>query len=226
MTSEEAGSRWAWTHVAVGAVAVVGVCLGYFLSPSLVVAPDLTVDLAAARAAALGDTGFMRLAGVLGVLGDPVIAVGAFALAVEARAEVRTALGFWWLGACALLFTVVDAMTGFALRPAADAGGFAFVKPFFDGLILSSSFSYGVSAILLGWPARGNVLAPRGLTVALFTTGAMLASASVAAALGVGGLGALVGIGITVTTLLYLPIAVLNLLARRPAAALRPALAR
>src|SRR5262249_60653474 len=107
MTSEEAGSRWAWTHVAVGAVAVVGVCLGYFLSPSLVVAPDLTVDLAAARAAALTDTGFMRLAGVLGVLGDPVIAVGAFALAVEARAGARAALGVWWLGGRRPLFPVL-----------------------------------------------------------------------------------------------------------------------
>ncbi len=212
---KDATHVWGWTHVALGAAGVIGVCLCYALAPDLAVGPDMTVNLEAARAAALGDTGAMRIAGILGVLTDPIVTIGAFALAAASK-DARIAHGFYWLGACALIFTFVDWLVGFGLRASAQSDAFFIVKPLFDALIAGASFAYGVSAILIAWPSRAAI-GPRILTLPLFVFGLLLAGVSAAVTMGAGGLGRIVGLGIAALTIFYLALAITQLAQKRPA---------
>src|SRR5690349_14892053 len=74
-------ARGGCAHVALGSLGVLAVSLFYFLSPLAAVTPALGADLAPARAAALTDSGVMRMIGAVGVLADLMVAVGLLALA-------------------------------------------------------------------------------------------------------------------------------------------------
>jgi hypothetical protein len=176
------------------------------------------VDMALARDAASSDRGHLRLVGVLGILADPAIAVGAFVLAQAAGAG-RQAVGLYWLATAALLFTIVDALAGFALVASAKAGieTFIVVKPVFDALTGSASFGYGLSAILIAWPSPASTpLGPRVLMLALGIVGANVAIAGTAVLLAFNA-GLALGLGLAVLTLLLTLLGVWNLVVARPA---------
>jgi hypothetical protein len=212
--SDERAARWAWAHVSLGSLGVLAVSLFYFLSPLAAVTPELGADLAPARAAALTDSGFMRMIGAVGVLADLIIAVGLLALAhaTPRLGGGRRALGFCWLACAALVFTLVDALAGFSLRASAAAGltTFAVIKPLFDVLTGAGAFGYGAGALLVAWPgADGAALAPRPLALAISVVGAVLAVAGPACVWGVSA-GPLVGLGLTLETALFAALAVRN----------------
>lgn len=205
---------WAWIHLAFGSAAVMVVSVFYVLSPSLAVSANLGVDLELARVATLTDSGHMRMAGLLGVLGDPFIVIGAHALAIASKPRVtqRQVLGFYWLAAAALIFTIVDALVGFALPAAARAGlqAFSVAKPLFDALTCGASVAYGISAVLVGWPAPlAAPAAPRWLANALVVVGLVTAVAGAATLGGLNG-GLFIGVGLTLLTTLYTILGVKN----------------
>ncbi len=217
---DEHGPRWAWAHVALGSAGIVAVSLFYVLSPAAAVIPALGADLAPARAAALTDAGFMRLAGATGVLSDLLAAAGALGLAQAAskkRGE-RQAIGFYWLACSALIFTLVDALVGFSLRASAAAGlaTFAVIKPLFDVLTAAGSFAYGAGSLLIAWPSSdGIAIGPRRLALAVIVVGALLAVAGPASAWGLAA-GQLIGLGLTLQTVLLTVVAARNALASSP----------
>lgn len=209
----------AWAHVALGSAGVVAVCVFYVLSPPLAISANLNVDLESARAAAIADTGFLRLAGIFGALVDPFITVGAIALAVslQKRDAERQAVGLYWLGAVALLYTVYDTTAGFALRAAALGGPatFSVVKVLIDALLCSASLGYGISGVLVGWPdSKHPPIGPRFLRLGLIVVGLVLIASSLATIIGLNGglaIGLALGVSILLMTSLYTWLGLLNL---------------
>jgi hypothetical protein len=177
-----AGARrwWLWAHLAMGSAGVIVVSLCYILSPAPAVTPTLGQDLEAVRLVSLTDAGTMRLAG-LG-LGCAYLGAG----------HAREAVGFYWLALAALLYTMADALVGFAV-----------IKPFFDTMLSGASLGYGLSAIFLGWPSKSAVIAmPRFVMRALLPTGLVVAVSGVACMLGAKA-GLPLGAALTVLTTLY-----------------------
>jgi hypothetical protein len=113
----------------VGAVSVVITSALYVASPSAAAGPVQPLDLAAAMAGAAQGAATLHAAGVVGVLGDVVWAAAALlvAQALARRGAGLAAAGWNLLLISILLFTLVDAMTGFVFPQLAadgDAGGF------------------------------------------------------------------------------------------------------
>jgi hypothetical protein len=156
---------------------------------------------------ALTDTGTMHWAGLCGVLADPVIAVGALGLGCLrlSSGDTRQALGFCWLAIAAILYTLADALVGFAVKPAAQHGiaVFSTVKPLFDALLSGASMGYGLSALSLGWPSAASPSqGPRYLMRMLPPIGLLVASSGAACILGLKA-GLPLGAGLTLLTSVY-----------------------
>lgn len=206
---------WGWFQVAFGSASVIVVAVFYVLSPPLAISANLGVDFEAARQATLLDHGFLRIAGMFGAMGDPIITVGALSAAVDLHrsGSMLRAHGLYWLGAVALLYTIYDAMAGFALVPAAQGGAatFGVVKPLIDALLCGASFGYGISGIMAGWPMTSEPpLGPRWLMIGLLLAGLLLIGSSVATIIGMDG-GLAIGVGLTVMTTLYTVLGAVNL---------------
>jgi hypothetical protein len=205
----------AWTHLALGSAGVIAVSACYLLAPALAVSPHLGVDMTLARDAALSDRGYLQLVGVLGLLADPAIAVGALLLARSS--ERRHAIGMYWLAAAALLFTVVDALAGFALLAAAKASvaTFSVAKGLFDAFTGCASVGYGLSAILIAWPPTASAaIGPTGLMLAFRLVGFVVASCGGAVLFGAA-VGQPLGLGLAILTTLFTALGAWNIAARR-----------
>lgn len=137
--------------LALGSAGVVVTSLFYGLSPPEAAMPMMTGDVPAAARAAREAAGLMRGAGLAGVPGD--IAMAASTLLLGALASVRghsiAALGWFLIAISTIIFTMVDALVGFVLAPAAmsDAALFMALKRLFDILFLSGTLAFGVGAI-------------------------------------------------------------------------------
>ncbi|MDB4986218.1 MAG: hypothetical protein JWN04_1396, partial [Myxococcaceae bacterium] len=170
--------RASWLHLALGSAGVMIISVLYFLSPPELVGANLGQDLAAAQSLARAKGQLLPWIGLAGIIADPAIAIGAFALAssfVERRME-RAALGMYWLAMAAVIFTLVDLVLGFAVPSCLAAPAtFALAKHLFDALTGAAAFAYGVSALLLARESDG--LASPALSRALFVVGALVAVA-------------------------------------------------
>ncbi|MEY4511258.1 MAG: hypothetical protein RLZZ450_3380 [Pseudomonadota bacterium] len=195
--------RTSWLHLALGSAGVIGVSVLYFLSPPELVGANLGQDLALAESLAVANGQLLPWIGVAGIVADPAIAIGAFALAssfIERRME-RAALGMYWLATAAIIFTLVDLVLGFGVPAAVGVpAAFALVKHTFDALTGAASYAYGVSALMLARESDG--LASRALSRALLVVGALVAAAGVSVLLRVNAALPL-GAGLTVLTTLY-----------------------
>lgn len=212
MQLDSTSARWAWGHVAFGSAGVIAVSVLYFLAPTLAISANLHVDSTLARDAALSDRGQLRWIGVLGVLADPAIAVGAFLLAQRAAGACQ-AIGMYWLAIAAVLFTLVDALAGFALLPAAAVGAstFGITKALFDALTGCASVGYGLSALLIAWkPQAAVALAPPALLWPLGLTGLEVACCGAAVLLGFDA-GLPLGLGLSLLTTWFTCVAAWNL---------------
>ncbi|CAN7507873.1 hypothetical protein LJR130_003515 [Variovorax sp. LjRoot130] len=153
--------RVAGWAMAAGALGVLVTSLFYVLSPRAGAMPVQPFDLAAALAGAAAGAATMKAAGMAGIFGDLIWAVGTFLMAQHtARCGRGLATAGWVVGLLSLaIFTLVDAMVGFvlpqlALMPGAE-GAFAGFKRLFDVLFLLGTVAYGFSAVVaLGSEAR------------------------------------------------------------------------
>jgi hypothetical protein len=190
--------RASWMHLALGSAGVIVVSLLYFLSPPELVGANLGQDLVQAQMLAASRGQLLPWIGVAGVLADPLIAVGAFALAARMPSE-RATLGMYWLATAAIVFTLVDLSLGFAV-PATATGAretFALAKHTFDALTGAAAFAYGISALLLA-PIANQRLLSRSLSL----VGACVTLAGVAVLLRINASLPL-GAGLTLLTTLY-----------------------
>ncbi|WP_155904991.1 hypothetical protein [Methylopila sp. M107] len=149
--------------VAASAASIVAVSAFYVLSPPAAIDPALDVDPVAAAAAAVEGARTMRLAGLFGVIGDLVLALGALLLMAEAAIERRSSAAAGWgaVALSALVFEIVDALAGFVL-PAAGASPEVFLglRNLYAALFLAGTATFGAGALLLarGEPRLGRLL--------------------------------------------------------------------
>lgn len=160
--------RFAGSVLALGCAGVVVVCALYLATPPEAIAPTLTIP-AEARTAAVEGAGTMRWAGFGGLMGNPIMAVGALLLGIHAvlRDRIAAATGWFLIVMSLIVFIVVDAVVGFALSQAAAQpdGGFAALRSLFSALFLGGTAVFGAGAALaarelmaagglLGWASR------------------------------------------------------------------------
>ena len=202
--------RASWLHLALGSGGVIGVSVLYFLSPPELVGANLGQDLASMPSLAIANGQLLPWIGLTGVLADPAIAIGAFALAAGFvdQGKERAALGMYWLATAAILFTLVDLVLGFGVPAAvATSTTFALAKRTFDALTGAAAYAYGVSALLLARESDG--LASPTLARALLVVGALVAAAGVAVLLRFN-VALPLGAGLTLLTTLYTWLALRN----------------
>lgn len=182
-------ARLGGAAIAIGGAGVIATSVLYSMSPPAAALPLVPLDLVAAAEGAVRGELTMRLAGLIGVLGDVLVTGGGLLLGAErlSRGQALAALGWFLVATSTILFAVVDALVGFVLPPVAAAAGASTAllaaKTLFDALFMLGTATFGIGAALAAWHdawTRGSV--PRPLAVAA------LAAAVAALAGGLGGL--------------------------------------
>ena len=148
-------NRVAATLLGVGALGLIATSGFYALAGPAAALPGGAVDLDAARAATATSAGWMRLAGLVGMPSDVLLAVGGVMMAMSKRGEgAAWAIAGWLAMATAgALFIVVDAMVAGVLPPAAlsSEAGYAGLRALFDVLFTIGAWTAGLGALAAGW---------------------------------------------------------------------------
>ncbi len=147
---------------ALGALGVLATSAFYILSPRAAAGPVQPLDLAAAMAGAVSGVQTLRAAGTVGVFGDLIWATGALAIAGELARRNRALSAAGWIAVflSIVIFTLVDAMTGFVLPQLAAAGQtgtFEGFKRLWDLLFLLGTLAYGAGAVMA---LAGDIASP------------------------------------------------------------------
>jgi len=201
---------------ALGAVSVVITSAFYVASPRAAAGPVQPLDLAAAVSAAHSGAGMLHAAGMVGVFGDLVWAVGALLLAQELGRRGRGLFAAGWIALflSIVIFTLVDGMTGYVFPPLAAAAGtqaFEGFKRLWDMLFLLGATAFGAGAVAAFTAdlAEARPMVGRALACATILVGLAGGLVSAAALMGLaGGLpvdkiaGASIGLG----AILFVPV--------------------
>lgn len=145
----------------IGAVCLIATCVFYVLAGPEAALPGGTSSTAQAMTATPQATGWMRLAGLVGMPCDVFLAVGTLLLAsCEYRRGAITALAGWLaLAIASALFIVVDAMVAMVLPlSASQTGGeaaYAGLRALFDVLFTIGAWTAGGGALLAAWRTDG-----------------------------------------------------------------------
>lgn len=195
-----AGVRpFAWAFVA-GCLGVVATCIFYRLSPAAAAMPVIPVDIPAARAGAVSGAATLRLAGLFGMTGDLLMTAGAFGIgaAMFLRGAGLRALGWILIGLSTIVYTVVDAMVGFAIPVAANGEGFAVWKSLLDMMFMQGAVTFGLGGLVLltAELIAAYRSAPRVLLVVAFAAAAAALVGGAGGLLGLSGLDQMTGLSI------------------------------
>lgn len=149
--------RLAAKLIGVGAVGLVFTSLCYAVAGPEAALPGGSTSVAAAREATAGAAGWMRMAGLIGMPCDVLLAVGAVMVVMTKRGEgAALAIGGWLsMSIAGALFIVIDAMCAFVLAPAALSGeGYAGLRTLFDVLFAIGTWATGLGALAAAASSR------------------------------------------------------------------------
>lgn len=189
-----------------GALGLIATCVAYVLAGPQTALPGGATNAAMAMAATPLATTWMRMAGLLGMPSDVLLAVGALLLATyefQRRASLAMA-GWLTLAIASALFIVVDAMVAMVLPvAAAQAGGeaaYAGLRALFDGLFAIGAWTAGAGALAVAWRTDGTVFRWLAVAWGLRVAGLVAVLASAAHLLGWPGV-SLIGPGVALLAL-------------------------
>lgn len=160
--ADAAQARLAAQLVGLGAFGIFLTCGAYLLAGEPAAMPGGAATAAAAISATPQAAGWMRVAGLVGMPGDILAAVGCLMAARLHRAQPLAMAGWVGMSLTSLLFVLVDAMVGFVLPAQALAEQAVSVYPawraWFEVLFIIGTWAMGISAAAIacgrfGWPA-------------------------------------------------------------------------
>jgi hypothetical protein len=162
----------------IGSIGVIGVSIGYVLSPPAAAMPLAPVDLRAAlEGAAFGAT-TMRAISAMGVPGDALFIVATFLIAIRVRGAGRgmEAAGWMLAGLGTVVFLLADSLVGLVLPQLAASNApqaFLAAKVLFNLCFMMGTFVVGLGALLTAAPnLRSGIGVPAALAWPILVAGA------------------------------------------------------
>ena len=153
----------------IGSFGVIGVSVGYVLSPPAAAMPLAPIDLRAALEGAAFGAAIMRAISAVGVPGDALFIAAAWLIAVRVRAAGRgiEAAGWMLAGLGTVVFLLADSLVGLVLPQRATAEApqaFLAAKVLFNLCFMMGTFIVGLGALLTAGP---NLKSGTGVPAAL-----------------------------------------------------------
>lgn len=155
------GARFGALVYGFGALGLVAVCIFYVLAGPEAALPGGASSNAAAIAATPVAAPWMRMAGLIGMPVDVLLAVGAWLLALREyrRGAICASAGWLGVGVAGLLFVLVDAVVALVLPVAASQSGgeaaYAGLRALFDVLFAIGTWAAGLAALAIAWRTDG-----------------------------------------------------------------------
>ena len=162
----------------IGSVGVIGVSVGYVLSPPATAMPLAPVDLGAALEGATFGRDTMRAISAVGIPGDALFIAAAFLIAIRVRAAGRgvEAAGWMLAGLGTIVFLLADSLVGLVLPQLATADApqaFLAAKTLFNLCFMMGTFVVGMGALLTATPnLKRGVGVPAALAWPILLAGA------------------------------------------------------
>ncbi len=165
---------WGAVSVATGAAGVIATSVFYGLSPPQAALPMPNPAMTQAFHAAAAGAALMKTAGMIGIISDVLLAIGALSLMSRRGVESLERLGWAAIAVSAIIFISVDAIAGYvlgqiALLPNGEAT-FAAFKRLFDISFVLGTLTFGAAAIAIFWTERRSGARALG-TIGLLTGG-------------------------------------------------------
>ena len=152
--------RIAAALIGAGALGVIATSAFYALAGPPAALPGGAASIEEARAATVTAAGWMRMAGLVGMPSDVLLAVGGLMMVAMKRGEgAGVAIAGWLAMAIAgVLFIIVDAMVALVLPPAAllahGEAAYAGLRALFDVLFAIGAWTTGAGALAAAWSAH------------------------------------------------------------------------